>query len=171
MENRAVFFCAETDSTAPLTESFASLFKGCGFSGQSPEPCPAGHGIPLLIFPISREGKSTKTKTKARPAGRAILSRTKCAHGKDRPKGRSFLICKFRLKPGSDTGFQWGISPSADGASGLCPENPRPFEKGRRKLQYGCGAGFRPLQQLIHQSQITRVPIQHTMPTLLQSDL
>ncbi|WP_143287681.1 hypothetical protein [Butyricicoccus pullicaecorum] len=48
--------------TAPLTESFASLFKDCGFSGQSPEPCPAGHGIPFLIFALR---KSTKIKTKA----------------------------------------------------------------------------------------------------------
>ena len=33
-------------TTAPIMEAFASLFKGCGFSGQSPESCPAGHGIP-----------------------------------------------------------------------------------------------------------------------------
>ena len=38
------------------------------------------------------------------------------------------------LKPGSDTGFQEGISDSAESDSGLCPENPQPFEKGWRKL-------------------------------------
>ncbi|WP_143149502.1 hypothetical protein [Butyricicoccus pullicaecorum] len=48
--------------TAPLTESFASLFKGCGFSGQRPEPLAAASGIPFLIFALR---KSTKTKTKA----------------------------------------------------------------------------------------------------------
>ncbi len=38
------------------------------------------------------------------------------------------------LKPGPDTGFQEGISPSADGDLGRCPKDLRPFEKGRRKL-------------------------------------
>ena len=55
----------------------------------------------------------------------------------------------FWLKPGSDTGFQKGISPSADGDSGLCPENPQPFEKGWRKLYFACG---RELVQFIAQA-------------------
>ena len=42
------------------------------------------------------------------------------------------------MKPGSDTGFQWGISPVATGDSGLCPENPQAFrERLERKLQQG----------------------------------
>ncbi len=45
----------------------------------------------------------------------------------------------FWLKPGPNPGFQKGISPSADGDSGRCPENPQPFEKGWRKLQF-CSA-------------------------------
>ena len=47
------------------------------------------------------------------------------------------------LIPGADTGNQRGIPDSAESGSGLCPENPQPFEKGWRKLQQGCGAlGF-----------------------------
>ena len=32
-----------------------------------------------------------------------------------------------------------GISDSAESDSGLCPENPQPFEKGWRKLHFACG--------------------------------
>ena len=43
------------------------------------------------------------------------------------------------LIPRSDTGNQEGIPRPAGRGSGLCPENPQPFEKGWRKLQQGCG--------------------------------
>ena len=57
---------------------------------------------------------------------------------KDRPFGRSFFFCLFRLKPGPDTGFQKGISPSADGDLRLCLKTPQAFrERLERKLQLG----------------------------------
>ena len=43
-------------------ESFASLFKGCGFSGQSPEPHPAGCGIPFLIFAFAKINEKEQKK-------------------------------------------------------------------------------------------------------------
>ena len=39
-----------------------------------------------------------------------------------------FLII-FWLKPGADTGFQKGISDSAESDSGPCPENPQPLKR------------------------------------------
>ena len=47
----------------------------------------------------------------------------------------SRFFCNYLLIPGADTGNQEGIPCPAGHGSGLCPENPRPFEKGRRKLQ------------------------------------
>ena len=83
----------------------------------------------FLIFPISREGKSTKIKKEKRDP--------QVAQSLERPSCRTvFSFCLFGLKPGLYTGFQGGISPSADGDSGLCPKNPQPFEKGWRKLQF-----------------------------------
>ena len=53
----------------------------------------------------------------------------------ERPSFRTvFPFWLFELIPGSDTGNQKGIPPVATGGSGLCPENPQPFEKGWRKL-------------------------------------
>ena len=46
------------------------------------------------------------------------------------------LFFYFYLIPGSDTGNQRGIPDSAESDSGLCPENPQPFEKGWRKLYF-----------------------------------
>ena len=122
---------------------------------------------PLLIFPISREGKSTKTKKIIASLRTRKASRTKCAHGKptcrlvfpspavrafppfrlpqsgqrkrkDRPFGRSFPVCKFKLKPGSDTGFQRGISHPAGCDLRPCLKTPQAFrERLARKLQLG----------------------------------
>ena len=50
--------------------------------------------------------------------------------------GRRFEL--FLVDSGSGRN-QKGISPVATGDSGLCPENPQPFEKGWRKLYYACG--------------------------------
>ena len=50
---------------------------------------------------------------------------------------RSAIVFMFGLKPGAGTGFQKGIPRPAGRGSGLCPENPQPFEKGWRKLQLG----------------------------------
>ena len=36
-------------------------------------------------------------------------------------------------------GINRGVSRSAERDSGLCPENPQPFEKGWRKLYFACG--------------------------------
>ena len=44
---------------------------------------------------------------------------------------------KYLIDSGVDTGNQKGIPDSAESGSGLCPENPQPFEKGWRKLQLG----------------------------------
>ena len=68
LQTQASFLRQKT--TAPLTESFASLFKGCGFSGQSPESLSADSEIPLLK-PGVRPGfqpKQTK-KGKTTPSG------------------------------------------------------------------------------------------------------
>ncbi len=46
---------------------------------------------------------------------------------------RDALLFLFWLIPVNDRN-QKGISPVATGDSGRCPKNPRPFEKGRRKL-------------------------------------
>ena len=48
-----------------------------------------------------------KTKTKARPAGRAML-RAQSALIKRPSEGTVFFLCMDRLKPGADTGFQEG---------------------------------------------------------------
>ena len=76
-------------------ESFASLFKGCGFSGQSPESPSADGETPL--FDSGQRPESTK------------ISQIKIA-----VRGRRFQKFMFLLKPGSDTGFQGGIPLSAD---------------------------------------------------------
>ena len=60
-----------------------------------------------------------------------------------------FPFCLFSLKPGADTGFQKRVSDSAESDSGLCPENPRPFEKGRRKLQLGVRWFFGEVEQTL----------------------
>ena len=53
-----------------MIESFASLFKGCGFSGQSPEPLAAASGI-LFDFPI---GKINQNKQKEKTVQQDGLS-------------------------------------------------------------------------------------------------
>ena len=40
------------------------------------------------------------------------------------------VLVDFRIREN-----QKGVPDSAESGSGLCPENLRPFEKGRRKLQ------------------------------------
>ena len=72
-----------------------------------------------------------------RSGGNGFYERARRAESLARCGERFFFI--FLLKPGSDTGFQWGISPVATGDSGLCPENPQAFrERLERKLQQGC---------------------------------
>ena len=50
------------------------------------------------------------------------------ALGEFRSLRRAIIFC-FWLKPGSDTGFQEGISHPAGCDSGRCPENPQPLKR------------------------------------------
>ena len=103
-------------------------------------PIPALTAHPLPVRPHSGRGAKEKTVPKdglfmsghwprsiARPAGRASI----------------FVLVDFRKAK-----IKKGISDSAESDSGLCPENPRPFEKGRRKLycrlRAGIGANLSP---------------------------
>ena len=103
-------------------------------------PIPAPTAPPLPVRPHSGRGAKEKTVPKdglfmsghwprsiARPAGRASI----------------FVLVDFRKAK-----IKKGISDSAESDSGLCPENPRPFEKGRRKLycrlRAGIGANLSP---------------------------
>ena len=94
-------------------------------------PIPAPTAPPLPVRPHSGRGAKEKTVPKdglfmsghwprsiARPAGRASI----------------FVLVDFRKAK-----IKKGISCPAGHDSGRCPENPRPFEKGRRKLQFACG--------------------------------
>ena len=78
---------------------------------------------------------------------------------KDQPNGWSFqrlrrlrtALLFFFLVDFRKGENQEGFPDSAESGSGLCPENPRPFEKGRRKLYFACG---RELQAFCHGTRL-----------------
>ena len=91
--------------------------------------------IPLsllrTLFPVRpHSGQGTKEKTVPKDG---LFMSALCARSIARPAGRAsiFVLVDFR-----NAKIKKGISDSAESDSGLCPENPRPFEKGRRKLQF-----------------------------------
>ena len=82
-------------------EAFASLSrKAAGSQGRALSRAPQSAKFPL-IFPIPREGKSTKIKNKS--ASRRMRNSL------ERPSDRTaFPFCLFWLIPGLDTGNQKG---------------------------------------------------------------
>ena len=104
------------------------------------ERIPLSPSLLRTLFPVRpHSGQGTKEKTV--PKGGLFMSAL-CARSIARPAGRAsiFVLVDFR-----NAKIKKGISDSAESDSGLCPENPRPFEKGRRKLYFRLRAGFRPL--------------------------
>ena len=87
---------------------------------------PAGSKLPFETRCPTRV--SIKTYTKGKTNQMVGLSREL------RVCGRAFLL--FLVDSGIGRN-QKGIPRPARRVSGLCPENPRPFEKGRRKLPLG----------------------------------
>ena len=74
----------------------------------------------------------------------AVCEEPVSVKNKERPsEGTVFFVGLFGLKPGADTGFQLGISPSADGDAGRCPTNLQAFrERLERKLHFACGQDY-----------------------------
>ena len=93
---------------------------------DSPIPTLTAH--PPFVRPHS--GRGTKEKTVPKDG---LFMSALCARSIARPAGRAsiFVLVDFRKAK-----IKKGISCPAGHDSGLCPENPRPFEKGRRKLYF-----------------------------------
>ena len=109
---------------------------------------PSGWFSPLLPFVHSlRSDCRSLGKEKGKTVRKDGLSheRTLCAKSIARPAGRAFFVFLVDFRKAK---IKKGISDSAESDSGLCPENPRPFEKGRRKLycrlRAGIGANLSP---------------------------
>ena len=82
---------------------------------------------PLLISPSPARGNQLNFRFYRSPQRAKSFARL-----------RTRFETRVLLKPGSDTGFQKGISRPAGRDSGLCPENPQAFrERLERKLQLG----------------------------------
>ena len=77
----------QKNSTAPNNKAFAGLSrKAAGSQGRALSRAPQSAKLPFDFRFCENQPKRTK---KARPQTRNTL-RTKCAHGKDHPKGWSF---------------------------------------------------------------------------------
>ena len=95
------------------------------------ERIPLSPSLLRTLFPVRpHSGQGTKEKTVPKDG---LFMSALCARSIARPAGRAsiFVLVDFR-----NAKIKKGISDSAESDSGLCPENPRPFEKGRRKLQF-----------------------------------
>ena len=82
---------------------------------------------------------SKKTIKKTRSSGSGLMSAL-CAQRV--LLAAASALNESLLKPGPNPGFQKGIPHPAGCGSGRYPENPQPFEKGWRKLQFRLWAGF-----------------------------
>ena len=126
-----------------VPESTKLSLKALAAASAIPLRAKRAHGKPTrrLVFPsptvrsmpsfeLPHFGRGTKEKTVPKDG---LFMSALCARSIARPAGRAsiFVLVDFRKAK-----IKKGISDSAESDSGLCPENPRPFEKGRRKLYF-----------------------------------